>query len=113
MMKQTTNKQSCPKIYVSGKITGKDNYKEVFTKAEDTLLRLGFAPISPVKAFFEEFTYQDFICVDLAILSRCDGIYMIDGWGLSEGAKLEWRFAKAMGIPIYYSEEDLIKAKDG
>ena len=34
----------------------------------------------------------------LEILSKCDFIYLLPNWTKSEGAKIEWSFAKERGI---------------
>jgi hypothetical protein len=39
---------------------------------------------------------------DLLIVSRCDGVVMMPGWGRSEGAIKEHFHAKNLGIPIWY-----------
>ena len=99
------------KIYISGGITGVADHEKVFAEAEKSLSRLGFAPISPEKFSFDGFTYQDYIAVDLAILSRCDGVYMLTGWTNSKGARLEHNYAEAIGVPVYYSIAMLEKEK--
>ena len=39
------------------------------------------------------------MAVDLAALSKCDYIYMLDGWQMSRGSKQEYNYAMAIGIP--------------
>ena len=37
---------------------------------------------------------------DLWHLMRCDGIYMLDGWQQSKGAKTERAVAEAFGLAV-------------
>jgi hypothetical protein len=39
---------------------------------------------------------------DLRVLSQCQGIYMLEDWVKSPGAKIEHDFAIRMGITIWY-----------
>ncbi len=47
---------------------------------------------------------------DLELLRRCDGILMTPDWERSSGARAEHELAQALGIPVYYSVEELQKA---
>ncbi|MES2287624.1 MAG: DUF4406 domain-containing protein [Bacteroidota bacterium] len=51
-------------------------------------------------------TIQDiwnaYMDVDLGAVLRCDGIYMLKGWGESKGARIEYSVAKEMGLTIMY-----------
>ena len=44
-----------------------------------------------------------FLKADLEILKRCDAIYMLPGWRTSEGARREYEFAQASGLPVLVS----------
>lgn len=48
---------------------------------------------------------QIFINGDLEILSRCDEIFMLQGWASSDGAKGELDLARRMGLRIEYEED--------
>lgn len=88
------------KIYIAGKIDGDDNYVEHFNQAEkdinDGIVGDGWEVINPVR--FNEslhgFNREEFLYVDLAILSKCDAIYMLDTWKNSDGARTEFEFVK-------------------
>lgn len=41
---------------------------------------------------------------DLAQLARCDFVVMTRDWRASAGARAEWKFARARGIPIFYED---------
>lgn len=83
------------KIYISGAISNDPHYRDHFAEAEDFLIRKGHTPINPAKlsALFPDLSYEAYLDADLAILKDCDGIYMLQGWEQSHGAKLEYLVA--------------------
>ena len=52
-------------------------------------------------------THEVIIRGDLSIVERCDAVYMLPGWGLSEGSKQEEAHAKEYGVTVLYSLHDL------
>jgi len=42
---------------------------------------------------------------DLEILKRCDAVIMTPNWRTSSGAKAEYLYAKARGIPVFYYQD--------
>ena len=53
------------------------------------------------------FTYDDWIAMDLELVSRCDAVLRLPGE--SVGADMETAFACSRSIPVYYSVEQLCK----
>lgn len=83
-------------IYISGPISGTDDYEERFARAEEALIAKGLDVINPVKrasALPTVFTYEQILRLDIADLDECDGIYMLRGWRDSRGASEEFRYA--------------------
>ena len=94
-------------VYISGKITGDDNYKRKFVEAKVKLLKQGYNVISPVDVGEYEFlTYEQFLHIDFALIDVCDAIYMLKDWKDSNGARLEFEYAKANGKdrPCFFSQ---------
>ena len=92
-------------VYISGRMTGTDDYAERFAKAEQELTEQGFSVINPAKTaatFPKSFTYEDYMKIDLALLGMCDGIYMLKGWEKSCGANREYGYALASGMRVMY-----------
>ncbi len=48
-----------------------------------------------------EATYEQYIEGDLNMISRCDAMVMLKYWETSKGAKIEYEYAVALGVPIY------------
>ena len=54
-------------------------------------------------------SYKDFFDNSQAILERSDAVFLVSGWGTSEGTKKEIAKATMLGIPIF---EDLEEMKE-
>lgn len=87
------------KIYIAGKITGLDNYKEIFKAAEDELLAQGHQVMSPAY-LGSGFPYSAYMPICLSMIDACDAVYMLDNWTDSTGAKLERHYAVVQGKEI-------------
>lgn len=84
------------KVYISGAITGTDDYMERFAKAEKSLADNGFIVINPAKVNGQlpvETTWEEYMKMSLVMLDMCDAIYMLDGWKNSKGACIEYGYA--------------------
>lgn len=92
-------------IYISGKITGVENFAEIFKDKEKELTEKGHKVYNPAK-HPDMFSWQQFMELDLKALSFCDSIYMMKGWESSKGAKLELEEAKKLGLEIIYESPE-------
>ena len=92
------------KIYLSGKITGDVNYRQKFGSMEKELLSYGYVVFNPA-VLPDGFEYEDYMDLDLLILSRCDAIFLMRDWKNSPGANREYEEAKHLGLRIL-TEED-------
>ena len=64
-------------IYISGKITGDENYVKKFAEAERILTEKGFKVINPCKiGEYEFFSYEQFLHIDFALIDCCDALFM-------------------------------------
>lgn len=89
------------RIYISGPMTGlPDLNRAEFERVEKLLDGDGLNPHKLPHNHGK--THAEFMKEDLATLLRCDGVIMLKGWTLSEGAQLEHTVAVACGIPVYY-----------
>lgn len=90
-------------IYISGAITNNPEFKKQFKNAEKRLKsRYGVRIINPCRLnlAYNDFTYDEYIKIDLALLSLCDTIYMLNGWEQSKGANIERDYAIQNGLTI-------------
>ena len=79
--------------------------KESFDRVRDMLVEAGARlVVSPAdiacKVESGEITEQEAKAHDLRNLLMCDTVVMLDGWGMSDGALLEWMVAKDTGKEI-------------
>ena len=93
------------KVYISGPITGVENYNDNFIKAERALQSAGYNVVMPVTIgaalkykMGREPTWAEYMREDIKALMDCDGIYMLDGWLASDGAKLEYQLSIEVGM---------------
>ena len=94
------------KVYISGKISGLDQKvaKKKFDDAERNLIAMGFEVVNPMN-FGEgdpNKTWKDYMMEDINMLFDCDGIYLLDNWGNSKGARVERAIAIELGLQITY-----------
>lgn len=101
-----------PTVYISGAISGVDAViaRAEFSLAEEEAKKLFpnhsvFNPYKVGAALPGEWTYEQIMNLDLAVLEDCDAIYMMDGWQASKGATIEYKFAKENDIEIVYQKD--------
>lgn len=94
------------KIYISGAISNDSNWKQKFKDAESKLKK-AFPRASVISPLITEmyaedsnWSYEDFMHLDLAIIDICDMIYFLDDWETSPGAKREREYAAEKNLPI-------------
>lgn len=103
-------------IYISGKITGDDNYRTKFATAENRLTRDGYDVLNPVEvgdrldrlyqgAGLAAPTWSEYMRKCLLAISDADAVYMLRDWEESRGARLEHHIASELGIKIVYEED--------
>ena len=93
------------KIYISGAITGTDDYMELFAKAEKELTEQGYSVVNPAKVnaqLPEDTSYEEYMKMCFCMLDICEAIFMIQGWDKSCGANREYGYAMAKDKIIMY-----------
>lgn len=92
------------KVYIAGKITGLDNFKEVFAEAEETLKALGHNPMNPAM-LPKGFEYEEYMRVCFAMIDVCEAVCLLPNWTDSPGAKREFEYASSLSKKIFnYSD---------
>lgn len=84
------------RVYISGAITGTDDYMERFAAAEKLITAAGDIAVNPARinsSLPEGTTYSEYMEKSIELLEACDCIYMLDGWEESNGANMELKYA--------------------
>ncbi|MDD4572576.1 MAG: DUF4406 domain-containing protein [Sphaerochaeta sp.] len=94
------------KVYISGPMSGlDDDNRDEFSRMASLLQAKGHEPVNPhniskeAEARIKKPSYFDYLRADLAILMTCDAYVLLDGWGDSNGARIEKGLADDLGIP--------------
>lgn len=102
------------RVYISGAIEHHDldERRAAFGRAEQLLGLHGFKAVNPMKnGLPAEAHWREHMRRDIALLLDCDAIFMLEGWELSKGAKLELDVASSCGIAVATSLERLKSLK--
>lgn len=94
-------------VYISGKITGTNDFRERFEKIEEFLTNKGYSCINPVKVAdsLPELEYNLIMAICLTLVTIADAMYAPKDYRLSNGASLEMECAKRLGKVIMYEED--------
>lgn len=89
------------KIYLSGGITGIENYEDIFEKHEKHLKKQGHEVVNPVKLNHDhDKTWESYMKEDIKALLDCEAIAMIPGWAKSRGASIELYIAEKLCLDV-------------
>jgi hypothetical protein len=110
-------KKKIKRVYVAGAYSADDVLK-VFGNmrkgidAAVEVLKKGYAPFCPwldyqFNLVAEGITLQEFYNYTLAWLEASDAVLVVPGWENSFGTKNEIARAKELGIPVFYSVEEM------
>lgn len=101
------------KVYISGPISGLifGEACRRFGEAEKTLREKGYRTANPTKMrlcvwLAQHDYYRLCLLLQLAWMwMTCDCIYLLDGWHLSDGARLERAAARVLGLTAMYQRK--------
>lgn len=123
---EAETKQHRPVIYLSGayRADTKEKVMSNIKNIEDTAKKLieqnigYFSPHSNSALFTVENMYSEhlknesiheyFVNIDERLLMACDAMLVVGDFSTSKGTKEEIGFATRLGIPVYYTIEDLL-----
>lgn len=84
------------KLYIAGPITGCKDYRTKFLLAQTALEAERHTAINPA-ALPDGLEYEEYMTIGLAMLSCCDGVFLLQGWRESKGAIREFNAAVEAG----------------
>ena len=99
------------KVYIASPYTLGDVAKNVKLQLDtvDLLMNSGFVPFTPLYSHFQHMShprpYEDWLTIDFEWIKSCDCLLRLDGE--SNGADKEVEYATKLGIPVFYSIDDL------
>lgn len=95
------------KLFISGPISGRP-YKEAaihFNSAATLAYQIGFDPVNPIQLCRPYWAWWRCMAVCLWHLLWCDAVFMLRGWDMSRGARIEHKVAEILGKVIMYEED--------
>ena len=95
------------KLYLSGPITGIPlGNKPLFDSEADRLRALGYTVINPWELNPDgSADWLDCMLIDLPAVKECQGIALLPGWILSNGAQMEYITAKKYKLHVFNAHE--------
>ena len=93
------------RVFISGAITGTDDYMERFAAAEEALTAKGYTVLNPAKVIAQvPFELDWYTCMNITMemLGECNAIYMLKDWEESKGAREEHFYAEKIELEIMY-----------
>jgi hypothetical protein len=81
------------KIFISGPITGIDNYREEFKTRQTFLEAIGYNVMNPAILPYPGFEHHEYMCICKSMIDACDTVYFMSGWDESIGANMEHAYA--------------------
>lgn len=90
------------KIYIAGKISGNEGYREEFKRVEDMFK--GDVVLNP-SVLPKGLTKEEYARIDFAMINSSDMVCFLPNFRESEGAMLEYRYCKYIGKGIIELKE--------
>jgi len=97
-----TEQQRKPVVFIAGPMTGYHNSNRDEFNAEARMLEdRGFTVLNPA-ILPDGLLHSQYLAITLAMLETADAIFMLDGWEESDGANMEFKRARELGLMFMY-----------
>ena len=102
------------RIYISGPMTGKENYINDFLQAAQEIRSAGHIPVNPAafNMVYPDASREEYLKFDLALLAECDAVYFLPGWRESRGANREYGYALGLDKIMLKEGDELYEYRD-
>ena len=97
------------RVYISGAITGTDDYIERFSEAEKQINAGESTAVNPagiMSSMPKDTTHDQYMKMSLALLETCESMYVLKNWRNSKGVAIELEYAREHGIPVFFEEDN-------
>ena len=89
------------RLYLSGPITGVEDYGVRFAAAADQLEARGYVVVNPATIGERPgWLWADYMRAALQLMCNCQGVALLPDWHGSKGARLERDVAERLSMPI-------------
>lgn len=86
-------------VYISGAISGVENYKAPFDEARRNLEELEYIVLNPAE-LPEGMTKEQYMRINFAQIDAAHVVYFLPGWQNSRGATLERAYCEYIGKEV-------------
>lgn len=101
--------QKKTRVYIAGKISGTDDFKERFGKAEKEFLKINCEVLNPAKLYLimpESATHDEYLSMCYVMIEMCDIVYFLKDWKNSVGASMEYKYCVRHGKRCIFEKEN-------
>lgn len=104
-----TEHQRKPVVFIAGPMTGYLNFnRDEFNSEAGILKDLGFTVLNPA-ILPDGLQHSEYLTITLAMLEVADSIFILNGWEKSEGANIEMKRARELGLIFMYQSWETAK----
>lgn len=97
------------KIYISGPITGTDDYLERFFRIHEKLVAAGYKVVNPAMVnagLPQDTTHGEYMRMSITMMGMCDAVYLMKGYEDSEGCAIEFSEAVKRQMTIIFEGDE-------
>lgn len=91
------------RVYISGPITGCEDFEKKFIKAEEDLKKKGYDIVNPayLAKVMPNARHEQYMNICIPLMDECNAIYLLEGWEWSHGASIEYGYALGRDMMVF------------